>query len=252
MRSRQTNSAVDRRTLPVYDSNRGLRYCRRLSWPALLLAFLAIEVFPAIVLADKLVLISPHWEGIRYEFERAFKARYQSETKRSVELEWINVGGSSETLRYIESEFKNKPAGIGIDIFFGGGFDPYVALKQAHLLESYTLPQSLLENIPPKLAGVPLYDPEHTWYGATLAGFGIVYNKVVLGLTKLPFVNAWEDLASPRAFGWVGSSDPRKSGSVHTVYEIILQAYGWEKGWKIITALGANVRSFTNSASQIS
>ncbi|MGZ9257649.1 MAG: extracellular solute-binding protein, partial [Candidatus Binatia bacterium] len=40
-------------------------------------------------------------------------------------------------------------------------------------------------------------------------------------------------------------------GSVHMVYEIILQAYGWEKGWKIITALGANVRSFTNSASQI-
>ena len=35
------------------------------------------------------------------------------------------------------------------------------------------------------------------------------------------------------------------------VYEIILQAYGWEKGWRIITGLGANVRSFTNSASQV-
>jgi spermidine/putrescine-binding protein len=35
------------------------------------------------------------------------------------------------------------------------------------------------------------------------------------------------------------------------VYEIILQAYGWEKGWRIITALGANVRNFTNAASQI-
>jgi len=49
----------------------------------------------------------------------------------------------------------------------------------------------------------------------------------------------------------VGSSDPRKSGSVHMVYEIILQAYGWEKGWRIITGLGANVRNFTNSASQV-
>ncbi|HEY7560023.1 MAG TPA: extracellular solute-binding protein [Candidatus Binatia bacterium] len=200
--------------------------------------------------ADGLVLISPHWEGIRYEFERAFEARYQSETGRTVGLEWINVGGSSETLRYLESEFKNKPAGIGIDIFFGGGFDPYVALKNAHLLESYTLPKSLLEKIPPKLAGVPLYDPDHSWYGATLAGFGIVYNKVVLGLTKLPVITTWEDLAAPRAFGWVGSSDPRKSGSVHMVYEIILQAYGWEKGWRIITGLGANVRNFTNSATQ--
>jgi len=206
---------------------------------------------PASAAADRLVLLSPHWEGIRYEFEHAFQTRYRSDTGRSVELEWIDVGGTSEALRYIESEFKNKPNGIGVDIFFGGGYDPYLALKKSQLLEAYKLPKLLLDKIPPKLAGVPLYDPDHTWYGATLAGFGIVYNKVVLGLTKLPVINTWEDLASPRAFGWVGSSDPRKSGSVHMVYEIILQAYGWEKGWKIITALGANVRSFTNSASQI-
>jgi ABC-type Fe3+ transport system substrate-binding protein len=203
-----------------------------------------------LVFADKLVLLSPHWEGIRYEFERAFKARYQKDSGRTIELAWIDVGGSSETLRYIESEYTNKPRGIGIDIIFGGGYEPYLALKRAGLLETYTLPGPLLEKIPRSLAGVPLYDPEHTWYGATVAGFGIVYNKVVLGLTKLPVINTWEDLASPRAFGWVGSSDPRKSGSVHMVYEIILQAYGWEKGWRIITALGANVRSFTNSASQ--
>jgi ABC-type Fe3+ transport system substrate-binding protein len=223
----------------------------RVFWLALLFTVGLMHGFPAVAIADKLVLISPHWEGIRYEFERAFKASYRRETGRTVELDWLDVGGSSETLRYLESEFKNKPKGIGIDIFFGGGYDPYLALKKAHLLEPYILPGPLLEKIPAKLTGVPLYDPDHTWYGATLAGFGIVYNKVVLELTELPVITTWEDLASPRAFGWVGSSDPRKSGSVHMVYEIILQAYGWEKGWKIITALGANVRSFTNAASQI-
>ena len=108
---------------------------------------------------------------------------------RSVELDWLDVGGSSETLRYIESEYKNKPTGIGIDVFFGGGYDPYLALKKAQLLEPYTLPKALLDKIPERLTGVPLYDPDYTWYGATLAGFGIVYNKVVLGLTKLPVIN---------------------------------------------------------------
>lgn len=163
----------------------------------------------------------------------------------------MDVGGTSETLRFLRSEFKNKPSGIGIDIFFGGGLDPYLALKTANLLEPYPLPPELLEKIPARLGGIPLYDPDYTWYGATLSGFGIVYNKVVLKLTKLPVITTWEDLASPTAFGWVGSSDPRKSGSVHMMYEIILQAYGWERGWRIITALGANVRNFTNSASQI-
>lgn len=201
--------------------------------------------------ADRLVLISPHWEGIKNEFERGFKAQYLRETGRTVDLEWMDVGGTSETLRFLRSEFSNKPRGIGIDIFFGGGLDPYLALKKENLLEPYILPRRLLEKIPARLAGVPLYDPGYTWYGATLAGFGIVYNKVVLQLTKLPVITTWEGLASPAAFGWVGSSDPRKSGSVHMAYEIILQAYGWEKGWRIITGLGANVRNFTNSAGQV-
>ncbi len=134
--------------------------------------------------ADRLVLISPHWEGIKNEFEREFKEQYLRETGRTVDLEWMDVGGTSEALRFLRSEFKSKPEGIGIDIFFGGGLEPYLALKQENLLESYMLPQELLEKIPPRLGGVPLYDPGYTWYGATLAGFGIVYNKVVLQLIK--------------------------------------------------------------------
>ena len=171
--------------------NSRFRTLSRILWRAILLAVWLVHSFAAVGFADKLVLISPHWEGIRYEFERAFKRRYQSDTGRSVELEWMDVGGSSETLRYLESEYKNKPAGIGIDIFFGGGLDPYLALKKAHLLQSYTLPNSLLEKIPPSLTGVPLYDPDHSWYGATLSGFGIVYNKVVLELTKMPVITTW-------------------------------------------------------------
>ncbi|HEY7322863.1 MAG TPA: extracellular solute-binding protein [Candidatus Binatia bacterium] len=201
--------------------------------------------------ADQLVLVSPHWEGIQHEFEIAFKSHYYRATGHTVKLEWMDAGGTSEALRFIRSEFKAKPAGIGIDVFFGGGLDPYLALKQDDLLESYVLPKSLLEKIPPRLGGVPIYDPDHTWYGATLSGFGIIYNKTVLKLTRLPVISTWEDLALPVAFGWVGSSDPRKSGSVHMAYEIILQAYGWDRGWQILTALGANVRNFTNAAAQI-
>lgn len=207
--------------------------------------------FSAASAADRLVLISPHWEGIRYEFERGFKERYRRETGRTVVLEWMDVGGTSEALRFLRSEFKNKPAGAGIDIFFGGGLDPYLALKEAKLLAPYVVPQGLLEKIPPRLGGVPLYDPDHAWYGATLSGFGIIYNKAVLKLIDLPVVTTWEGLASPELFSWVGSSDPRKSGSVHMAYEIILQAYGWKKGWDIITGLAANVRNFTGAASQV-
>jgi ABC-type Fe3+ transport system substrate-binding protein len=218
---------------------------------ALLLASMILNISSASAALDQLVLLSPHWKGIEFEFETAFKEHYLRETGRAVNLEWLDVGGTSEMLRFVRSEFKNKPEGIGIDVFFGGGVEPYLALKKEKLLAAYTLPEDILKSIPQELGGVPLYDPDHTWYGATLAGFGIIYNKVVLNLAKLPSITTWEGLASPKAFGWVGSADPRKSGSVHMMYEIILQAYGWDKGWRIITGLGANARNFVNSAGQV-
>ena len=165
--------------------------------------------------ADRLVLLSPHWEGIKYEFERAFQAQYLRETGRTVEFEWVDVGGTSEALRFLRSEFKNKPEGIDIDIFFGGGLEPYLALKQQNLLESYMLPQQLLEKIPPRLGGVPLYDPGYTWYGATLAGFGIVYNKVVLRLIKRPSSPHGRDWRRQRrSVGWVHQTRARAAACI--------------------------------------
>ncbi|MBN2712945.1 MAG: ABC transporter substrate-binding protein, partial [Planctomycetes bacterium] len=67
----------------------------------------------------------------------------------------------------------------------------------------------------------------------------------------LPVPRQWDDLARPEYFSWVGSGDPRRSGSVHMCYEIILQAEGLEKGWKTITLLSANVRRFGDSGGTV-
>src|SRR5262245_54868074 len=70
------------------------------SWVLILSLSLLFDVAFAHA-ADKLVLLSTHWEGIRYEFERAFKAQYQAETGREAVLEWMDVGGTSEALHFI-------------------------------------------------------------------------------------------------------------------------------------------------------
>jgi len=201
--------------------------------------------------SGKLTIISPHWEGIEYEFEEAFKDYHRRETGRDVEIEWLNQGGTSEVLRFVKSEFSRSPEGIDIDIMFGGGIDPYLELVRLGLTEPYRVPDDILGRIPGRIGGVPMYDPDYNWYGTTLAGFGIIYNKVVVKLVGLPVPRTWEDLGDPELFSWVGSADPRASGSVHMAYEIILQAYGWEKGWEIITCMGANVKSFVKGASQV-
>jgi hypothetical protein len=89
-----------------------------------------------------------------------------------------------------------------------------------------------------------MYDADHEWFGAAVSSFGILTNERVRSYTHLPEVKTWEDLANPALFGWVSSCDPRQSGSILAIYEIILQAYGWERGWAVITGLNANVRAF--------
>ena len=199
---------------------------------------------------EKLVLVSPHWEGIRYEYEQGFKRHYKEQTGRELEMEWLSIGGTSDILRYIRSEYRRRPGGIGIDVFFGGGVDPYFQLADLGLLHPYRLPDDVLNPLGREIGGLPIYDPEYRWYGAAMSGFGILYNRVVLSILDLPEPKTWADMGDPKLLSWVGSGDPRGSGAVHMAYEIILQAYGWEKGWEVLTSIAGNVRNFVSGSSQ--
>lgn len=200
---------------------------------------------------DKLFIVSPHWEGIRYELGHAFKKHYFSKTGREIEIVWLDIGATSQILRFIRSQFNQSPKGINVDIMFGGGIDPFEALKADNLLTKLKVHAGILEQIPTDISGVPLYDKELYWIAPTVSAFGILCNNVVLNHLRRKIPSTWKELSQPEYRGWVGLADPRKSGSVHMIYEIILQAYGWLDGWKVIHGLALNTRSFTNAASQV-
>lgn len=217
-----------------------------------LLLFLALGGIYSAQAQDQLVLVSPHWEGIRKEFEAGFIDHIRHTENREVSFKWLDIGGgTSDIYRFIVSEFSKKPEGIGIDLFFGGGIEVFQELKKRNLLARTDLPAEVLANVQPSLNGVPLYDPEKTWFAVGLSGFGIIFNKRVLPLLGIAAPASWLDLAAPAAYSWLTLADPRKSGSAHVAYEVILQAYGWEHGWRILSAIAANARNFTAAASQM-
>lgn len=55
--------------------------------------------------ADPLVIVTPHNEAIRYEFERAFSAWYRQKTGREVDIDWRTPGGTSEIVRHLTGEY---------------------------------------------------------------------------------------------------------------------------------------------------
>ena len=215
----------------------------------IILCLLALPVLSSA--QDELTIISPHHEGIETEFGDNFEKWYKEQTGRTVETDWRDVGGTSSNYRFIESEFKRVPDGIGIDIFFGGGTDNYLRLSNMGWLHAYKLPSTQLEQIAPLFHGIPLYDTEHQWYGAALSNFGIMYNEELRALLKLPKAKAWQDLGNLELLGRIGAADPRESGSAHMIYEIILQTVGWEDGFALLTKIGGNVRAFSAGANAI-
>ena len=199
--------------------------------------------------AARVIILTPHVDAIRHEFGRGFAAWYREKFNEDVEVEWRNVGGTSDALRFLQSEFKNKPGGIGLDIFFGGGQEPYLLLAEKNLALRYQPPADVMAGIPQDLQGMDVYDRDYLWFGAALSSFGILQNTAAQRLLGLPLAKSWGDLADPKLRGWVGVGDPRNSGTMNVMFEAFLQAYGWEKGWRTLTQIGGNARRFDRLSS---
>ncbi len=232
--------------------------------------------------AERLVIITPHNEQIRYEFERAFSRWHEEKHGTPVVIDWRQPGGTSEIRKQLTSQYTaalrdgvilrdgSMAPGQSMvyDLMFGGGSYEHDQLKRGVSVkldgddqDPTNLPMSVPANFSDlQLTGIFgenavgagfLYDPEKYWIGTALSGFGIIYNRDSLRELGLDEPRSWGDLTDPRLTGWLALADPRMSGSVTTTYDSILNNYGWDRGWQILQSMSANARYFSNSASKI-
>ena len=221
----------------------GERVVYLLFWGGLLFA----SAHPA--RAARVVIITPHIDAIRHEFANGFNEWHSVKFREPAQVEWRMLGGTSDALRFVLSEFSSKPDGIGLDIFFGGGQEPFLEFAKRKLTLAYKAPPEILDAIPQQLNGMDVYDAEYTWYGAVLSSFGILQNTRVQRAVGLPMVTQWGELTDPKLYNWVGAGDPRNSGTMNVMFEAFLQYYGWDKGWEILTQIGGNTRLFDRVSS---
>jgi iron(III) transport system substrate-binding protein len=208
--------------------------------------FLAIESAGD---AARVIIITPHVDAIRHEFARAFNDWHTQKFGEPGQVEWRTLGGTSDALRFVLSEFSRKPEGIELDVFFGGGQEPFLEFAKRKLTVAYKPPPEILDAIPQQLNGMDVYDAQHTWYGAVLSSFGILQNTRVQRTVGLPMVTRWGELTDPKLYNWIGAGDPRNSGTMNVMFEAFLQYYGWNKGWEILTQIGGNTRLFDRVSS---
>jgi ABC-type Fe3+ transport system substrate-binding protein len=202
---------------------------------------------------DEVLIISPHWDGIKHEFARGFREYYQKRFNRTVRVSWLDHGATGEINRFLEGRAKVLPpdANFGADILFGGGVDSLPRFADAGIFAPYELSPEQQRDFPADNLGQPLRDPQNRWHSACLSTFGFVYNEPVLQRANLKTPTTWKDLAEPEFQGWVSCGNPTQSGSLHAAFEIVLQGHGWDEGWSILTRLSANARSFNEGGSSV-
>jgi len=230
-----------------------------------------------------LVIVSPHNEAVQYEFEHAFRRWHVKNFRQDVDIDWRNIGGTSEIARYLDSSFqaadKAGLPGIGLDLFFGGGeYDHVLQAKKGH-----TIPCGLRERhpewlneaiIPRHFSGETFYDRDDRWYGCCLSSFGICYNEDSIKYCGFSSpLRQWQELADCRFFEHIALADPTKSGSINKAFEMLIQQQmfaqlaargktaenaqapdlveGWRRAFELIRQIGANARYFTDSAGKV-
>ncbi|MFW5681446.1 MAG: ABC transporter substrate-binding protein [Phycisphaeraceae bacterium] len=221
--------------------------------------------------APRLIVLSPHNEQIRYEMARGFNRWRTEQGLAPVRFDWRAGGGTSDLRKQVLAQFESaasrgaEDAGIGADLFFGGGEFEHNMLARGVTVVRNDEEVSLSTTVPPEIdpalideafpsrhiGSAPLYHEDRYWIGTTLSSFGIVYNRDVLDMLGVDPPTTWADLADPRLRGWVALADPSHSGSIAAAYHAILQRLGWTEGWDTLRMIFANARYFAASSSKV-
>ncbi|MCE4615169.1 MAG: ABC transporter substrate-binding protein [Desulfurococcales archaeon] len=202
----------------------------------------------------KLLIITRHDIAIQQKTKELFLNSPVAKKLNIVGLNFVQVGPT-----LFEYYMSKAP----IDVAWGGGptlfdylyNDGYLApispdnnkAAYAALYEASKFPDTI-HGIPLKRFGS---DGKIYWIAAALSSFGFTVNHDKLKEWNLPTPSTWVDLSNP-IFATtpqlsVGGADPTKSTSNTRIYEIMLQVYGWDLGWMILTGFAGNSKIYDAS-----
>lgn len=204
----------------------------------------------AVVSGITLTIITRHDTTIWTLFEPAFLATSYAQDNNVIDLRWMgpDPGLWTETIEATD-----------VDVAWGGGPTLFDTLIDNDLLApldvgSYAL--QMANEINDTLAGSSMkrFDEQDRvlWIAAAISSFGFTINNDFLADAQLPVPSKWEDLAN-ETYGellplpTISMGNAPGTTSNTRIYEIILQAFGWDEGWRILTRMAGNAGIYGGS-----
>ena len=145
------------------------------------------------------------------------------------EVEFVSMS-SGEALSKLKAEGGTPAA----DLWFGGGIDSFMSVKDSGLLEQVNFDAAS------RFADT-FKDPDNYWFskGATVVGF--IVNNDILGEVGANKPASWADLVKPEYKDEIIMSTPAVSGTNYAAVDALLQNMGEDAGWEYLSQLNQNI-----------
>jgi ABC-type Fe3+ transport system substrate-binding protein len=204
----------------------------------------------SVVSGITLTIITRHDTTIWTLFEPAFLASSYAEENNVVDVKWMgpDPGLWTETIEAAD-----------VDVAWGGGptlFDTLIDFDLLAPLEEGSYALERVNEMNDTIAGgsIKRFDGQGRvlWVAAAISSFGFTVNNDFLADAQLPVPNKWEDIANetygkllPQPSISMGNAPGTTSNT--RIYEIIIQAFGWDEGWRILTRMAGNAGIYGGS-----
>jgi len=142
-----------------------------------------------------------------------------------------------------------------VDLFLIGEVPIYSSMCEEGLFRAIDMKDiiDITSKLDPSLIGKDKNE-NICWLAIGRAVYGYILNKDFIKQYKLSEPKKWADISNPK-FAMSILKDalpisfplPSKSGTAKTIVHAILQKYGWEYGWEILTSIGALSRIVDSS-----
>ncbi len=141
----------------------------------------------------------------------------------------------------------------GVDFLWAGAPVLYESLYR----DGYLAPMPPLPEVPDRVGNIPLkrYGPDGEVYYVVYALLGYVIGYSAESLVGLKPVCSWRDMASLELTQYylttgrkpLAIAKPSKSTSTAAMMQLVTEIYGWEEGWRYLTAMAALARFVDSS-----
>ncbi len=180
-----------------------------------------------------LVVYSPHGRDLLLLMEKSFEAKHPT-----IDVRWLDMG-SQEVYDRVRSETANPQA----DVWFGGPQTIFARGASEGLLAPYRPTWADAVPAASRAAG-------DLYFGSYRTAPVLVYNSKALRRDEAP--GDWDDLLAPRWKGKILIRDPLASGTMRTLFGMILarsvkETGSPERGWQWLRGFDTQTKEYVQN-----